>query len=97
MRPSAAREYFSEPAPAGASRRGGVLDPVAVWAPSAHSGISFTFAVVIGSRKAPFSASQANFSTGMATRWPPMPRNPPEVTTSRSICFESGFISTLET
>src|SRR5712691_9163949 len=92
-------DYFSEsPAPvAGFSVRGGRVEPVDVASSSTHSGIDFRLAVVIDSVNAPLPRSHLNWSTGMATRWPPTPRTPPEVTTSRSIFLLSGSIRTSDT
>src|SRR5205085_2392049 len=76
---------------------GGWLDPVAVCWPSIHSGICFRAASVMPSLKTPRSASHENWSTGTATRWPPTPRTPPAVTTSRSIFLLLGSISIVDT
>src|SRR5215469_14918069 len=60
-----------------------------------HSGMFFSSSVVFDSLKPSLVLSQLNWSTGIATLWPPTPSTPPAFTTRRSIDFDCGFISTV--
>ena len=78
--------------------RGGVLDPVAVSVP--FGPLRHLLQVGDGQGQpegALLAASQVNWSTGIATRWPPMPRTRRKRRRAGRSALESGFINTVET
>src|SRR4051812_37823822 len=60
-----------------------------------HSGMLFNSSAVRDTRNTPVPVSHWRSSIGRATWWAPMPSTPPTLTTTRSTCLESGFISTV--